>query len=143
MMLAKPSLTLRRRLHALPALVYKAWTEPEQIMRWFGPEGAEMLSAKTDVRVGGRFHMAFRTPDGEEHNVSGVYREVIANERLVFTWAWRTMPDRESQVTISLERDRDATLLTLLHQQLFDEAACDGHRAGWSGALDKLERLFA
>src|SRR5689334_20662623 len=126
-MLDKPSLTLRRRLHAPPALVYQAWTEPAQIMRWFGPAGAEMLSANTDVRVGGCFHMAFRTPDGEEHNVSGIYREVIENARLVFTWAWRTMPERESVVTITLEQDRDATLLTLLHEQLFDEAARDGH----------------
>lgn len=141
-MLAKPSLTLRRRLNAPPALVYSAWTDPQKIMRWFGPAGAEMLSATTDVRIGGAFAMEFRTPDGEEHSVSGIYREVVINERLAFTWRWRTMPERESLVTVALRRDGDGTVLTLLHEQLFDESTRDRHRDGWSGALDKLALLF-
>ncbi len=141
-MLAKPSLTIKRRLNAPPEKVYGAWTEPAKIMRWFGPERAQMLSAEADVRVGGRYRMVFRTPDGEEHNVSGAYREVIPNEKLVFTWMWRTMPERESLVTVALKRDGDGTLLTLLHEQFFDEGARDRHRSGWSGTLDKLERYL-
>ncbi|HZP76080.1 MAG TPA: SRPBCC domain-containing protein [Pseudolabrys sp.] len=142
-MLAKPSLTLKRRLDAPPQTVYAAWTEPQQLMRWFGPPQAEMLSAQTDVRQGGRFRMVFRSPDGEEHDVRGVYREAVANEKLVMTWGWRTMPERESPLTITLKADGEGTILTLLHEQFFDEAARDQHSYGWSGALDKLERLFA
>lgn len=141
-MLAKPSLTIKRRIKASPERVYRAWTDPAQITRWFGPEGAEMLSAEADVRVGGRYRMVFRTPDGEEHDVSGSYREVTPNQKLVFTWMWRTMPERQSLVTVSLERDDDGTLLTLLHEQFFDEATRDRHRSGWSGTLDKLERYL-
>ena len=81
-------------------------------------------------------------PD-DEHNVSGVYREIIPNEKLVFTWAWRTMPERESVVTILIKPDGDGTLLTLIHEQFFDEPARDRHREGWSGTLGKLEQLFA
>jgi uncharacterized protein YndB with AHSA1/START domain len=102
-----------------------------------------MLSAEADARVGGRYHMVFRTPDGEEHDVSGSYREVVPNAKLVFTWMWRTMPERQSLVTVALKRDGDGTLLTLLHEQFFDEAARDRHRSGWSGTLDKLERYLA
>jgi uncharacterized protein YndB with AHSA1/START domain len=142
-MLAKPSLTITRRIKAPPEKVYRAWTDPAQITRWFGPEGAEMLSAEADARVGGRYQMVFRTPDGEEHDVSGSYREVVPNAKLVFTWMWRTMPERESLVTVALKRDGDGTLLTLLHEQFFDEAARDRHRSGWSGTLDKLERYLA
>ena len=142
-MLAKPSLTITRRIKAPPEKVYRAWTDPAQITRWFGPEGAEMLSAEADARVGGRYHMVFRTPDGEEHDVSGSYREVVPNAKLVFTWMWRTMPERESLVTVALKRDGDGTLLTLLHEQFFDEAARDRHRSGWSGTLDKLDRYLA
>ena len=61
----KPSLTLKRRLKAPPSRVYGAWTEPGKLTQWFGPEGAETLAAETDARVGGRFHVLMRTPDGE------------------------------------------------------------------------------
>jgi len=138
-MSAKPSLTLRRRLKAPPAKVWSAWTEPDKLVHWFGPDGGPVVEAETDLRVGGRFHVAFHTEDGERHDVSGVYREVDHLEKLVFTWAWRTTPERESLVTVALRPDGDATVMTLTHEQFFDEAARDGHRAGWTGSLDKLE----
>jgi uncharacterized protein YndB with AHSA1/START domain len=138
-MSAKPSLTIKRRLAAPPEKVYGAWTDPTEITRWWGPEQAETLSAELDACVGGRFHIIFRTPDGEEHDVSGIYREVIPNRKLVFTWMWRTMPERQSLVTVTLAPDGNGTLLTLLHEQFFDEPARDRHRSGWTGALDRLE----
>jgi uncharacterized protein YndB with AHSA1/START domain len=135
----KPNLTIKRRLKAPPGRVYAAWTDPRQVVRWWGPEGAQNISAETQVRVGGRFRMVFRTPDGEEHDVSGVYREVEPDAKLVFTWMWRTLPDRQSLVSVLLKPDGEGTLLTLVHEQFFDEAARDRHNTGWSGALDKLE----
>ena len=138
-MSSKPSLTLKRRLNAPPSKVYGAWTDSAKIWHWFGPEDAEILRAETDVRVGGRFRIVFRGPDGEEHDVGGIYREVVPDQKLVFTWAWRSTPERESLVTVTLKRDGDGTLLTLLHEQFFDEAARDRHGRGWNGTLDKLE----
>jgi uncharacterized protein YndB with AHSA1/START domain len=143
-MLAKPSLTLKRRLKAPPAKVFAAWTDPAQIAQWFGPDGAEILTAEIDARQGGRFHVTFTTPDGEDHDVSGTYLEFVRNKKLVFTWRWITLPERQSQVSVTLEPDgKDATLLTLLHEQLFDEAAKTGHTRGWTQSLNKLEALFA
>lgn len=139
----KPSLTLRRRLNAPPRKVFAAWTDPAEIVRWWGPAGAETVLAEADARVGGRFRKITRTADGEEHDVSGVYREVVPNEKLVFTWTWRDTPERESLVTVALRPDGDGTMLTLTQEQFFDEAARDGHRQGWTGALDKLEAYFA
>ena len=139
-MSSKPALTLKRRLNAPPSKIYRAWTDAAKISRWFGPEDAEILRAETDVRVGGRFRIVFRGPDGEEHDVGGVYREVVPNQKLVFTWAWRSTPERESLVTVALKRDGDGTLLTLLHEQFFDEAARDRHGRGWNETLDKLGR---
>jgi uncharacterized protein YndB with AHSA1/START domain len=136
---SKPSLTLKRRLNAPPSKVYGAWTDSAKIWHWFGPEDAEILRAETDVRVGGRFRIVFRGPDGEEHDVGGIYREVVPDQKLVFTWAWRSTPEQESLVTVALKRDGDGTLLTLLHEQFFDEAARDRHGRGWNGTLDKLE----
>ena len=142
-MLTKPSLTLKRRIKAPPEKIYAAWTRPEQIMMWFGPSPSETLHAEADARVGGRYRIRFRTPDGEEHDVSGSYRELMPNEKLVFSWMWRTMPERESLVTVTFKHDGDGTLLTLLHEQFFDEGARDRHRSGWTATLDKLERYFA
>jgi uncharacterized protein YndB with AHSA1/START domain len=99
--------------------------------------------ADMDVRVDGRYHITFHTEDGEEHNVGGTYREVVKNEKLQFTWAWRSTPERESLVTVLIKPDGDASILTLIHEQFFDEAARDRHQFGWTGSLNKLENLFA
>jgi len=68
---------------------------------------------------------------------------VVPNQRLVFSWAWHSTPERESQVTVMLKPDGDGTLLTLTHEQLFDQAARDGHERGWLASLDKLEKCVA
>lgn len=144
-MLTKPSLTLKRRIKAAPAQVFGAWTDPEKIVRWFGPRQTVpgSVRAEVDVRPGGRYRMDFRTDDGQHHQVSGVYREVVPDTRLVFTWAWGTTPERESLVTVTIVPDGDGSLLTLHHEQFFDQAARDGHERGWTSTLDKLEQLFA
>ena len=137
----KPSLTLKRRYNAPPAKVFAAWTEPEKLARWFGPEGITNVQAELDLRVGGRYRITAESP-GDTHEVSGVYREVVTNEKVVFTWAWKSTPERESLVTVLLKADGGGTLLTLTHDQFFDEGARDRHQQGWTGALDKLEKFL-
>src|ERR687890_1692811 len=138
----KPSLTIKRRFKATPAQVYQAWIDPAQLAQWMGGPEVTAAKAEADVRVGGRYHVRMTTA-ADEHNVGGVYREVVPNEKLVFTWAWRSTPERESLVTVTIKADGDGSLLTLLHEQFFDEDARDRHAYGWTGSLDKLERLFA
>ncbi len=141
----RPGLTLRRRLNAAPAKVYAAWLEPEKIAGWFGPSQVITGSVQADVepRTGGRYRIGFRTEDGQRHEVGGIYREMVPNQRLVFSWAWHTTPERESLVTITLKPDGEGTLLTLDHEQFFDQAARDAHEGGWHGTLDKLEQFFS
>jgi len=135
----RPSLTIKRRFKATPAQVFKAWTEPAQLAQWMGGPEITSVDAKADVRVGGRYQIRM-TKANDEHNVSGVYREVVPNEKLVFTWAWRTMPERESLVTVHLKADGDHTIMTFTHEQFFDEAARDRHEHGWTGSFGKLEK---
>jgi uncharacterized protein YndB with AHSA1/START domain len=141
--ITKPSLTLKRRYNAPPGRVFSAWTDPKKIIRWFGPGQTDVLRAESDPRVGGRYRIVARSPDGEEHDVSGVYREVVQDQKLVFTWAWRSTPERESLVIITFKPDGDGTLLTLQHEQFFDEPARDRHQTGWTGILEKLDRYLA
>ena len=139
----KPSLTLKRHLKAPPAKVFAAWIDPEKVKRWMGPGEIKPVSVECDARSGGRFHWVMQTPEGETHDVSGTYREFLPNEKLVFTWAWKSTPERQSLVTVLLKPDGDGTLLTLTHEKFFDEEARDRHQHGWLGSLDKLERYVA
>ena len=142
-MASKPSLALKRRFKASPAQLFEAWTQPQKMIRWWGVTGHPKTPiAEADLKVGGRFRVQFHTPDGEQHSVSGVYREIEPDRKLVFSWAWQSTPERESQVTIDLKPDGDSTILTLTHEQFFDEKARDDHRRGWTLALDNLEKVF-
>jgi uncharacterized protein YndB with AHSA1/START domain len=138
----KPSLSLTRIFAVAPEKVWRAWTEPQALIHWFGPDEGEVSFAETDVRVGGRFHVVFSTLDGEQHDVSGVYREVQPYSKLVFTWAWKSTPERESLVTLSFRSSGKGTEFNMLHEQFFDVAARDRHAFGWAGSLIKLERFL-
>jgi uncharacterized protein YndB with AHSA1/START domain len=139
----KPSLTITRWLPASPERCFRAWTDPQALMQWFGPGEIEVLHAESDPRVGGRYRILARSPGGEEHDVSGVFQEVVPNRKLVFTWAWGSMPESQSLVTVEFVANGSATTLTLTHAQFADEGARDRHHHGWSGSLDKLAAFVA
>ena len=140
----RPSLTLRRHYPVGCEKVWRAWTQPEALKAWFGPdEIVEVPLAEVDLRVGGRFRVTMRAADGETHDVSGTYLEIVPERKLVFSWAWRSTPERVSRVTVRLAPDGQGCELVLLHEQFFDEAAREGHRHGWTGAVDKLGRWLA
>ena len=140
----KPSLTIKRRFNAPPAKVFAAWADPEKLKQWMNPGEVRTILAETDVRVGGRYRIVMQDlSNAEKHDVSGVYREVVPNEKLVFTWAWISTPERESLVTLTFKPDGTGTLMTLLHEQFFDEDARDRHQGGWTSAVEKLEQYLA
>ncbi len=136
----KPSLTLTRSYPVAPERVWRAWTEAEAVKKWWGPGPGEPVSAaELDVRPGGRFRIVFGGPDGKAHECAGVYREVVPNRKLVFTWCWpNTTPERISLVTIVFKAVTQGTELLFAHEELFDEKVRDDHKRGWSGTLDKL-----
>jgi uncharacterized protein YndB with AHSA1/START domain len=140
----KPSLALERAYPVSPEKIWRAWTDPEAVKQWWGPGAGEPVSvAELDVRVGGRFRIVFGGADGGAHECAGVYREVVPNRRLVFTWSWpRTTPERESLVTVAFRKAGSGTQLEFRHEELFDEKVRDDHKRGWSGVLDKLERFL-
>ena len=135
----KPSLTINRRFKSSPEKVFAAWTKPEKVARWFGPQGVRDVSAEIDLRVGGRYMIVGFTGESDRHQVGGVYREVVPNQRLVFSWAWHSTPEREPLVTISMKPEGSGTLLTFLHEQFADTTARDNHERGWVELLAKLE----
>ncbi len=81
-------LRLSRRFKAPREVVFRAFTDPEALAKWFGPEGMSVGNVKVDLRPGGAYSMAFNQADGGNHGLSGVYREISPPERLVMTWVW-------------------------------------------------------
>jgi len=107
-----------------------------------GPGEVKVLATECDARKGGRYRWLMQAPNGEHHDVSGAYREVIPDEKLVVTWTWKSTPERESLVTLTFKPDGEGTLFTMLHEQFFGENARDRHNQGWTGAMDKLEKYL-
>ena len=141
----KPALTLHRKFPVAPEKVWRAWTDPQAIAKWWGPgDNARVSAAEIDLRVGGSFRIVFGGAEGRDHECAGIYREVLPNRKLVFTWSWpNSTPERVSLVTILFKPASGGTDLDFLHEQFFDEAARDGHKRGWSESLTKLERFLA
>ncbi len=138
----KPSLTVVRKFKAAPEKVWHALTQPEALKQWMAPDDAFNIPvAETDLRVGGRYHLIMQSPDGQEHDVSGIYRIVELNRKLAYTWAWKSTPERESLVTIELHAAGSGTELTLKHEQFADAEARDHHEQGWNGCLTRLEKF--
>jgi uncharacterized protein YndB with AHSA1/START domain len=121
-------LEITRQYEAAPERVWQAWTDPQALSRWFGP--------------GGRYTIAFNTPDGEAHRVSGEYTEVVPPRKLSFSWAWQSTPERVSFITIEMQPCGDGTTMRFRHERFFDETARNNHLRGWTATFAKLDALL-
>jgi uncharacterized protein YndB with AHSA1/START domain len=143
---AERELVITRVFDAPRALVFKVWTEPERLVRWWGPEGFTVPSCEMDLRPGGAFRFLMRSPEGTDHRLQGVYREIVEPERLVFTWAWVDAdgkPGHETLVTVTFAEHGAKTKLTL-HQAVFESVESrDSHEEGWTECLDRLAVCLA
>lgn len=137
-------LEISRTFAAPRSLVFKALTEREHIMRWMAPKGFTMPFCEGDVRVGGAWRCCMVAPDGVEHWVGGVYREVVPDRRVVCTHAWDESGQRghETLLTITLDDAKGGTKLTLQQAAFASRESRDGHRGGWNECLDKLALLL-
>jgi len=134
--------------------VWKAFTEPEQFKKWWGPNGFTCPSSKMDARVGGKYLNCMRGPDGKEYWSTGVVKEFVPEKKLVITDSFSDedgnitsaselgMPGdwpRELLITINLEEADSATKLRLIHKGIPDEMREECIK-GWNESLDKLEK---
>lgn len=134
-----PSVTLVRRIEAPVEAVYEALTDPKHLARWWARPEVEILAAETDPRVGGAYRIRLRGANGAERELTGVYRELIPNKRIAFTWLWSDDPDPTSLVTIDLKPQGGGVELTLIHTSEAGEAVEEPRRRGWTAWLDRLQ----
>jgi uncharacterized protein YndB with AHSA1/START domain len=143
---AERELIITRIFDAPRRLLFKMWTEPEHLVRWWGPAGFTMIFSRMDVRQGGAWTRSIQAPDGSVIRKHGVYREIVPPERLVFTYVTddpEGNPGRETLVTVSFVDLGGKTRLTL-HQAPFQAVATrDDHLRGWTGALERFAEYLA
>lgn len=135
------ALVTRRTIRASPARLFEAWTQPEQLRAWWGPRPVTCSGAEVNLRVGGRYRIANRMPDGETLVIEGEFQVVEAPHKLVYTW--RVGDDEASRVTVRFEPHGEETEVIVVHEQIPNETVRDSHEGGWNGCLEGLERHFA
>lgn len=137
---ASPELTITRRFNAPRALVFRAWTQPEHLVRWLGPASFKAHSVALDAREGGAWRACIDSPEGSEHWMGGIYREISPPERLVFTFAWEST-GFQTLVTITFAEDGEGTRMTF-HQKPFESIESrDLHDEGWTSSFERLAAL--
>jgi uncharacterized protein YndB with AHSA1/START domain len=135
------ALNLRRTFSAPPERMYRAFTIPSEVQKWWGPGDYTAPAVDIDLRVGGRFRITMKPPQGEVIHLTGVYREVQPPRRLVFTWQWEGDPV-ETLVTVEFMDRGGMTELVLTHERFPTAELCDQHKQGWGASLEKLPRAL-
>ena len=138
---ADRELVVSRLIDAPRALVFRAWTQPEHIARWWGPQGYTTIFCDMDIRIGGRYRFGMRSPGGTEHWKVGVFRELVEPERVVFTFAWEApdgTPGHELLTTVTFTEQDGQTLLTLRQAEFETIDGRDDHGRGWTSCLERF-----
>ncbi len=140
-------LVIERIFDAPRELVFACWIEPQRIAQWMGPKGFATRSLAYDPRPGGSYRVHMVGPDGDEHWLQGVFREITPPERLVRTFCWADASGNptppETLLTVTFADLNGKTRLTL-HQAVFESAAArDQHQGGWTSTLDRLVDYLA
>lgn len=127
------------------ARVFAAWTRPEELVKWFGPEHCACLSATADVQIGGAWHLRMKSDSAGETDFRGVYLVVKPPAKLVYTWGWKKHPlmgAGETLVTVEFLELDGGTEIHLRHEGFANVGLRDRHEHGWRGCFEKLEKFL-
>ena len=139
------AITLRRTIPARRGEVFRAWTDPAELKRWWARPGFTVVDAQVDLRIGGGFRIQTRPDVGNVFSVFGTYREVRPPERLVYTWAWQgtRMDGIETLVTVDFREVGQDTEVLMTHEGFSTEGDHMAHRDAWIGCFDRLTQTLA
>jgi len=144
--LADDELLITRVFDAPAAMLFALWSKPEHIKRWMGPLSFTCPVAEIDFRVGGVYRMMIKSPERGENWFGGVYREIVLNKRLVFTFAWDNdgpSAGVETIVTIVFEEIGGKTRQTFHQRPFLNVERRDAHVGGWTSIFDRLAHYAA
>ncbi len=142
------TLIVKRMLNATPERAFKAWTTAEHIKKWMRPEpGMEIPLASMDLRVGGKFRIQMKNPDGEYYTAVGEFREVKPPERVVYTWDWEKdgsgaefgeVEGKTSLITVEFLKRGKGTELVLTHSRFATVESRNNHAEGWTNGVESF-----
>ena len=138
------SVRVARTIRADAETLFRAWTEPAELARWWRQEGDgwAFAGASIDLKVGGGFRLAMTGPDGRRHVAVGAYREIRRPVRLVFTWDWVDPAAHVGDTLVTVEfKDAGpgATEVVLVHERFADPSRMGRHEQGWTELLRLLD----
>ena len=139
------SLEIKRVLPAAPSVVFTAFSDPNELAKWWGPQGFTIPRLEFDPRVGGTYRIEMQPPEGDAFNLIGEFRDVDPPGHLVYTFIWEDPDpdDIENQVRLSFHDLGGSTEVDLVQAPFNTEARRNLHRDGWTDSFDKLERLMS
>jgi uncharacterized protein YndB with AHSA1/START domain len=144
--LADDELLITRTFDAPASLLFALWSKPEHMKRWMGPANFTCPEVEIDFRVGGAYRAMITSPAHGENWFGGVYREIVENKRLVFTFTWDNdgpSAGVEMLVTITFEEKGGKTVQTFHQRPFLNAERRDSHMGGWTSAFDKLAAYAA
>ena len=140
------ALIVRLTIGASDERLFDAWTTPEQLKEWWGPAGVSCTAAEVDLRVGGRYRIANRLPDGNTLWIVGEFERIERPNLLVYSWRLETGPGAgtaSERVTVRFRPQGDTTEVVVMHERIATQAIKEQHEQGWVGCLAGLKRYMS
>lgn len=135
-------MSLTRVFDAPRELVFIAWTDPAHLVRWWGPHGFTLTGCEMDFRPGGEYRFVMRGPDGNDNPFHGVYREIVRNERIVFSAILDNLPGQELLTTVTFADEEGRRTKLTVRQTTPAGDAGRGQSQGWGETLERLADLI-
>jgi uncharacterized protein YndB with AHSA1/START domain len=139
------TLEMKRVLPAAQSVVFRAFSAPEELAKWWGPKGFTAPSLEFNTRVGNRYRIEMQPPEGASFHLIGEFREVDPPARLAYTFVWEDPDpdDVETLVELSLRDLGESTEVVLTQRPFKTEARLELHRNGWTDTFDRLEQFIS
>ena len=136
-------LTVRRTMRASPERLFDAWTQPDQLMRWWGPTGVVCIAAEVDLRVGGQYRIGNRLPNNDVLWIDGEFELIDRPRELIYSWRIGPVSQPAERVRVRFVLQVSMTEVIIEHEQIPAADIRDQHQHGWVGCLDGLENYLS
>ena len=135
-------LEVRRLIRAPGERIFAAWTQPDQLRRWWGPPGVRCVDASVNLSVGGAYRIVNELPDGSRMTIFGEFTLISPPRLLAYTWSTDPHNPAREQVTVRFEPQGVNTEIVIVHELITDPSILEQHRYGWEGCLDGMQEYL-